>query len=175
MKSETAMIRNGAPFFYPSFSKDVQFEAELVLLICKVGKNIQPRFASTYYKEIGVGIDFTARDLQNHCMQNGLPWEMAKSFDGSGPVSRFVDISSLKDGKNIRFSLKKNGTIMQEGNSRDLIFSFDEIISYLSRFFTLKTGDIIFTGTPAGVGPVIIGDKLELFLEDEKMMEIKIK
>lgn len=175
MKPETALLRAGSPFFYPAFSRDIHYEAELVLRICKLGKNIQPRFASTYYKEIGLGIDFTARDLQARCIQQGLPWEIAKSFDGSGPVSRFVPLSSLKDKNNIRFSLKKNGQLMQQGNSADMIFSFDQIISHISQFCMLKIGDLIFTGTPAGVGPVSMGDRLELFLEDEKMMQTDIR
>ncbi|MFO7977633.1 MAG: fumarylacetoacetate hydrolase family protein [Bacteroidales bacterium] len=175
MKPETALIRKGFPFFYPDFSREVHYEAELVLRICRVGKNIQPKFASRYYKEIGVGIDFTARDLQRRCMQQGLPWEVAKSFDGSGPVSDFVPLDTLKDPKNIRFSLKMNEVTMQEGNSGDLVFSFDQIVSHVSHYCMLKTGDLIFTGTPSGVGPVAIGDRLELFLEEQKMMQIDIK
>lgn len=175
MKPETALIRAGLPFFYPDFSSDIHYEAELVLRICKVGKNIQTRFASGYYHEVGVGIDFTARDLQQRCMREGLPWEMAKSFDGSGPVSRFVSLQSLPDPSNICFSLKKNGQTVQQGHSSQMIFSFDQIISHVSQYAMLKIGDLIFTGTPAGVGPVQIGDRLEVFLEKEKMLQVDIK
>jgi len=175
MKPETALIKPGMPFFYPDFSKEIHYEAELVLRISKVGKHIQEKFAHTYYHEIGIGIDFTARDLQGVCRQKGLPWEMAKAFDGSGPVSKFLQISDLKDPETISFGLKKNGEVVQQGASNDLIFGFNKIISYLSTFVTLKIGDLIFTGTPAGVGPVVIGDILEAFIEDKKMLTVKIK
>jgi acylpyruvate hydrolase len=175
MKPETAIIRNNLPFFYPDFSREIHYEAELVIRISKLGKNIQKKFASTYYQEVGVGIDFTARDLQNKCISEGLPWEMAKSFDGSGPVSHFVPLWSLQNPANIGFSLLKNGVRVQHGFSKDMIFCFDEIVSYLSGFCMLKIGDLIFTGTPSGVGPVAIGDTLELFLEEKKMLKIDIK
>ena len=175
LKPETALIKPGMPFFYPDFSKEVHYEAELVLRISKVGKHIQEKFAHTYYQEIGIGIDFTARDLQQECRSKGLPWEMSKAFDGSGPVSRFVAIDNLQNPKNITFSLLKNGTVVQQGSSSDLIFGFDKIISYVSSFFTLKIGDLIFTGTPAGVGPVEVGDILEACIENRKMLTVKIK
>lgn len=175
MKPETALIRAGLPFFYPSFSNDIHYEVELVLRICRVGKNIQEKFAHRYFQEIGIGIDFTARDVQNQCKEKGLPWEKAKAFDGSAPVSRFVALSGLADRSDIAFSLKKNGTIVQQGQSSDMIFSFDKLISYVSQYVTLKTGDYLFTGTPAGVGSVSIGDSLEAFLENEPMLQINIK
>lgn len=175
MKPETSLIRAGLPFFHPSFSTNIHYEVELVLKISRTGKNIQERFASKYYKEIGIGIDFTARDIQNVCKDNGLPWEKAKAFDGSAPVSSFVPLDSLKDTDNIRFSLKKNGQTVQLGHSSDMIFSFDKLIAYVSQYVTLKIGDYLFTGTPEGVGSVGVGDTLEAFLEDEKMLHINVK
>lgn len=175
MKPESAQLKNNKPFFYPDFSKDIHYEAELVLHINKVGRNIQEKFAHTYYDGIGVGIDFTARDLQQKAKEKGLPWEMAKSFDFSAPVSNFIPKESFKNLNDIRFGLYKNGDVVQDGNSRDMIFSFDAIIAYVSRFVTLKQGDYIFTGTPAGVGPVVIGDTLEAFIGEEKMLLCRIK
>lgn len=175
MKPESAQLRNNQPFFYPEFSKDIHYEAELVLHVCKVGRNIQEKFAHTYYDGIGVGLDFTARDLQQKAKEKGLPWEMAKAFDSSAPVSKFIPVTEFGDLRNIRFGLYKNGEIVQEGNSADMIFSFDTIIAYVSRFVTLKQGDYIFTGTPAGVGPVKIGDRLEAFIGDKKMLLCNIR
>ena len=175
MKPETALIRAGLPFFYPDFSEEIHYEVELVLKICKLGKHIQPRFAHTYYKEIGVGIDFTARDLQKQCKQKGHPWEVAKAFDGSAMISDFVPINSLKNTEDIRFSLKKNGETVQEGSSLQMIHSFDALIAHVSKFVTLKMGDLLYTGTPAGVGPVETGDVLEAFLEGQKMFRLPIK
>ena len=175
MKPESALIRAGLPFFYPDFSKEIHYEVELVLRISKVGKHIQERFAHTYYQEIGIGIDFTARDLQRECRQKGLPWEICKAFDGSGPVSKFVALKSLKNPNDIAFSLKKNGELVQQGRSSDMIFAFNKLISHVSKYSTLKIGDMLFTGTPSGVGPVQIGDHLEAFLEDKKLLDIKVK
>jgi 2-keto-4-pentenoate hydratase/2-oxohepta-3-ene-1,7-dioic acid hydratase in catechol pathway len=175
MKPESAQLRNNQPFFYPDFSKDIHYEAELVLHICKVGRNIQKQFAGTYYDGIGVGIDFTARDLQQKAKEKGLPWEMAKAFDFSAPVSKFLPVSAFPDLSNIRFGLYKNGVIVQDGNSRDLIFSFETVIAYVSKFVTLKQGDYIFTGTPAGVGPVTIGDRLEAYIGDKKLLLCNIR
>jgi 2-keto-4-pentenoate hydratase/2-oxohepta-3-ene-1,7-dioic acid hydratase in catechol pathway len=175
MKPESAQLRNNQPFFYPDFSKDIHYEAELVLHINKVGRNIQEKFAHTYYDGIGVGIDFTARDLQQKAKEKGLPWEIAKAFDFSAPVSDFIQKETFTDLNDITFGLFKNGEVVQKGNSRDIIFSFDTIIAYVSRFVTLKQGDYIFTGTPAGVGPVVIGDTLEAFIEDRKMLLCRIK
>ena len=175
MKPESAQLRNNQPFIYPEFSKDIHYEAELVLHVCKVGRNIQEKFAVTYYDGIGVGLDFTARDLQQKAKEKGLPWEMAKAFDFSAPVSKFIPLSTFADLANIRFGLFKNGELVQQGNSSDMIFSFDKIISYVSRFVTLKQGDYIFTGTPVGVGPVQIGDRLEAFIEDKKLLLCNIR
>jgi 2-keto-4-pentenoate hydratase/2-oxohepta-3-ene-1,7-dioic acid hydratase in catechol pathway len=175
MKPETALIRAGLPFFYPDFSKDVHFEVELVLHICKLGKHISEKFAHTYYDKIGIGIDFTARDVQSICKQKGLPWEIAKAFDGSAPVSKFIPRENFTDLYDINFSLEKNNETVQKGNSGMIIFNFEKIITYLSRFVTLKIGDLIFTGTPAGVGPVSIDDNLKAYIEDEKLLDINIK
>jgi len=175
MKPDTALLIRNRPFYYPEFTNDLHYECELVLRIAKLGRHISEKFAHTYYDAVGIGIDFTARDLQQKAKEKGLPWEKAKSFDFSAPVSRFIPVSEFKDLKNIRFSLQLNGQTAQEGNSGDMIFSFDAIISYISRFVTLRTGDYIFTGTPAGVGPVKIGDKLEAFLEGEKLLKVEIR
>lgn len=175
-KPDSALLRNNAPFYYPDFSKDIHHEVELVLRICKEGKNIQEKFAPKYYDEIGVGIDFTARDLQQKAKEKGLPWDIAKGFNGSAPVSdRFIAVSDFKDLKGISFSLTINGELRQQGNTSLMLFNFDYIISYLSRFFTLRTGDLIFTGTPKGVGPVKIGDTLAAFIENEKLLEFDVK
>jgi len=174
-KPETALLLKRQPFFLPDFSKNVQYELELILKICKVGKNIQERFAHTYYNEIGVGIDFTARDLQNNCKDKGLPWEIAKAFDGSAVVGSFIEKSTLRDINTIDFSLKLNDKIVQQGNSKDMIFNFDKLISYVSQFVTLKMGDIIFTGTPSGVGPVKINDILEGYIGEEKSFKVIVK
>ncbi|MBW6478238.1 MAG: fumarylacetoacetate hydrolase family protein [Bacteroidales bacterium] len=175
MKPETALIRAGLPFFYPDFSKDVHFEVELVLHICKLGKHISEKFAHTYYDKIGIGIDFTARDVQSICKQKGLPWEIAKAFDGSAPVSKFISRENFADLYDINFSLEKNNETVQKGNSGMMIFNFEKIIAYVSRFVTLKIGDLIFTGTPAGVGPVSIDDNLKAYIEGKKMLDLDIK
>jgi acylpyruvate hydrolase len=175
-KPDTAVIRNNAPFFYPEFSKDIHHEVELVLRICKEGKNIQEKFASKYYDAIGVGIDFTARDLQQKAKEKGLPWDIAKGFNGSAPISdRFIPVSDFADLKNISFSLKLDNELKQQGNTSLMLFNFDYIISYLSRFFTLRTGDLIFTGTPKGVGPVKVGNVLSAYIENEKLLEFEVK
>ncbi len=174
-KTDSAIIRNNKPFFYPDFSENINYETEIVLKINKIGKNISRKFAHRYYNEIGLGIDFTARDLQNECKKNGLPWDMAKSFDGSAPISEFIDKQYFKDINNINFSLKLNGEYVQKGNTGHMLYSVDELISYISRFFTLKIGDLIFTGTPAGVGEVKINDRLEGYIEDRKMLDFFVK
>jgi 2-keto-4-pentenoate hydratase/2-oxohepta-3-ene-1,7-dioic acid hydratase in catechol pathway len=175
MKPDTALIRNGQPFYHPDFSNDIHHEIELVLVVCKTGKNIDEKFASKYYNKIAIGIDFTARDLQNKAKEKGLPWEKAKAFDGSAPLGESVDVSTIKDVNDMNFHLTINGKTVQQGNTKDLLFSFDKIITYISRFITLRTGDLIYTGTPAGVGKVNIGDKLEGFIEGNKMLEFAIK
>ncbi len=175
-KPDTAIIRDNGPFYYPSFSKDVHHEVELVLRICKEGKNIEPQFASKYYDAIGIGIDFTARDLQQKLKEKGLPWDIAKGFNGSAPISnKFIPVSEFKDVKNINFKLEVDGKLQQAGNTSLMLFPFDTIIAYLAQFFTLKTGDLIFTGTPKGVGPVTHGNKLSAFIEDEKLLEFEVK
>lgn len=175
-KPDTAVIRNNAPFYYPDFSKDIHHEVELVLRICKEGKNIEEKFSHKYYDAIGIGIDFTARDLQSKLKEKGLPWDIAKGFNGSAPISdKFIPVSEFKDLTNINFKLEVDGQLKQEGNTSLLLFSFDYIISYLSKFFTLRTGDLIFTGTPKGVGPVAIGNKLSAYIEHEKLLEFEVK
>jgi 2-keto-4-pentenoate hydratase/2-oxohepta-3-ene-1,7-dioic acid hydratase in catechol pathway len=175
-KPDTAILRNGMPFYYPEFSKDVHHEVELVLRICKEGKNVQEKFAGKYFDAIGVGIDFTARDLQQKAKEKGLPWDIAKGFNGSAPISdKFIPVAEFKNLKDINFSLTINGGIRQQGNTSLMIFSFEYVISYLSRFFTLRTGDLIFTGTPKGVGPVKVGDILSASIEHEKLLEFEVK
>ena len=175
LKPETTLLLKNKPFFLPDFSKDIHYEAELVFKICKLGKNISEKFAHTYYDEVAVGVDFTARDIQNAAKEKGLPWTEAKCFDGAAPISEFVRISDLKNPMEIEFSLSKNGLVMQRGNSKEMLFSIDKIIAYVSQFVTLKIGDLIFTGTPAGVGKVEIGDLLEVYLEDEMLLEVPVK
>lgn len=175
MKPDTAILKDGNHFYYPDFTKDLHYECELVVKIDKVGKNISEKFAPKYYSKITLGIDFTARDLQQICKEKGLPWEIAKSFEHSAPLSnKFIDISKL-DFKNLSFELMKNGESVQVGHTSDMLFSIDQIIAYISKFMTLKIGDLIFTGTPAGVGPVQIGDKLEGFLDKTKMFEFNVR
>ncbi|MDA3943611.1 MAG: fumarylacetoacetate hydrolase family protein [Bacteroidetes bacterium] len=175
MKPDTALLPPHNPFFYPAFSKDIHYEAELVIKINKNGRHIAEKFAHKYYDEISVGIDFTARDLQASCKQKGLPWEIAKAFDFSAPVGNFLDINAFENKQNIPFSLKINQEIRQEGNSKNMIFSFDQIIAYVSQFVTLRSGDLIFTGTPEGVGPTQIEDHFEVFVGTEKLLEFNVK
>lgn len=173
MKPDTALMTEGA-FYIPDFTKNVHYECELVLRIKKVGKHIPEKFALDYVDEIGLGIDFTARDIQDQCKEKGLPWEKAKAFDHSAPLGKqFIPLN--KSAENIAFSLEKNGQTVQVGNTRDMIFNFAQIIAFVSQFVTLRTGDYIFTGTPSGVGPVAIGDKLAGYLEGEKMFEFEVK
>ena len=173
-KPETAILKKNAAFYYPDFSKDIHHEVEILVKICKVGKNIDEKFAHKYYKEIGIGVDFTARDLQSKAKAKGLPWDLAKGFNGSAPISEFLPKSHF-DLSKLNFSLKKDGADVQVGNTSMMLFSIDYIIAYVSKFFMLKKGDIIFTGTPEGVGPVQIGQRLEAFIEDKKMMDFEIK
>lgn len=174
MKPETALLPAGEPFPYPDFSKEIHYETELVLRICKTGKAIDEKSASEYYDAITVGIDFTARDLQSQCKAKGHPWEIAKAFDYSAPIGEFKKISELRNPNDIAFGMKLNGEWVQQGHSRDMIFSFDRIVSHVSRFVTLNEGDIIFTGTPQGVGEVHVGDRLELFLEGNSMFVFQV-
>ncbi|HEC42175.1 MAG TPA: FAA hydrolase family protein [Bacteroides sp.] len=175
MKHENSIVRGNKPFYYPDFSTDIHYELELVLKISKVGKNIEKKFADRYYDEIGLGIDFTARDLQTEARKNGAPWEIAKAFDNSAPLSDFLPVSDFKDISSLAFQLDINGKRVQEGESGLMIFPVEVQIAYISRFITLKTGDLIFTGTPAGVGPVKIGDHLEAYLEGKKMLDFYVK
>lgn len=174
MKPDTALVLHDQPFHYPDFSQEVHYETELVLHVCQTGRAIREEDAHRYYDAITVGIDFTARDLQRQCIQKGHPWEIAKAFDQSAPIGRFKKISDLKDPRQLQFGMQVNGQWKQQGNSCDMIFSFDRIVSHVSRFVTLETGDLIFTGTPQGVGPVQVGDRMELFLEGERVSIIDI-
>ena len=175
LKPDTALLKGGAPFFFPDFSTNIHHEIELVLKISKEGKYIQPQFAHRYFEEIGLGIDFTARDLQDQCKAKGLPWEIAKAFNGSAPIGNFKPVSEFSDLKNIDFHLEINGEVKQKGNTSLMLFDFATIISYVSQFFTLKKGDLIYTGTPAGVGPVQTGDQLIGFIGNEKMLHVEVK
>lgn len=175
MKPETAVLKDNAPFFYPEFTKDLHHEVEVVLKISKMGRHIAPEFAGRYYDEIGIGIDFTARDLQAKFKEKGLPWEKAKAFDGSAPLGKFLPKTQFAAMNAIGFHLNVNGKTVQKGNTKDLLFSFDQLIAHVSQFFTLKTGDLIFTGTPEGVGPVKTGDRLEAFIGESKLLDFEIK
>ena len=176
MKPDSALLRNNDPFYIPEWSNDLHHEVELIVKICKVGKNIEKKFAHRYYKELGLGIDFTARDLQSKLKDSGLPWEKAKAFDHSAVVCReFVPVESLQNRNAIQFNLDINGKTVQTGNSELMIYSIDQIIEHISKYFTLKIGDLIYTGTPAGVGPVKIGDRLEGYLEGRKMFDFMVK
>jgi 2-keto-4-pentenoate hydratase/2-oxohepta-3-ene-1,7-dioic acid hydratase in catechol pathway len=173
MKPDTALLRE-KDFYYPTFTKDLHYECELVVKISKVGKCIDQEFASKYYHQIGLGIDFTARDLQSECKKNGLPWEIAKSFDNSAAISeKWLDIASLN--QPINFEFFQNGVLKQKSNSNEMLFNIDQVIAHISKYITLKIGDLIFTGTPAGVGPVAIGDVLSGNIEGEKMFEFIVR
>lgn len=176
IKPDSALLKDNKPFFIPDFSNNIHYELEIVVRINRLGKNIAERFAHRYYDELTVGIDFTARDLQTELKTKRLPWELSKGFDNSAVVGEFVSIEELqKPIDNISFELHQNATPVQQGNSSDMIHSVDNIIAYVSRFFTLKIGDIIFTGTPAGVGPVQINDRLEGFLENKKLFDFNVR
>lgn len=175
LKPETAKLTDNAPFYYPEFSADIHYETEVVLKISKAGKYIEKAFAHRYYDELTLGIDFTARDLQKACKAKGFPWEIAKAFDNSAPYGKLVSKNEYADIKKLNFKLLKNGEEVQNGNTRDMIFDFDTIVSYVSQFFTLKIGDLIYTGTPEGIGPVAQGDRLEAFLEENKILDFEIK
>lgn len=174
-KPDNAILPKKAPFVYPSFSKDVHHEVEIVVKINRLGKHIEERFAHKYYNEIGVGVDFTARDIQQQQKEKGMPWEKAKAFDGSAPMSKFYKIDEFNDINNLDFSLQVNGETKQIGNTKDMLFNIDKIIAYVSQFFTLKIGDLIFTGTPEGVGPIAINDKIDCFIEDKKLLSFNVK
>lgn len=175
MKPDTALLKDGNPFFLPDFSDDVQYETELVVKVSRLGKNISERFAHRYYDEVTVGIDFTARDLQKKQKELGLPWEIAKGFDHSAAIGSFISMVEAGDLQGLSFHLDINGETVQSGNSREMIYTVDRIIAYISRFFTLKIGDLIFTGTPAGVGPVKINDHLQGYLKERKLLDFRVK
>jgi acylpyruvate hydrolase len=175
MKPKSALLLPDKPLYYPEFTDDLHYECEVVLRINKNGKYIQERFARKYYNEITVGIDFTARDLQRKQQQKSLPWEIAKAFDSSAAVGNFIPLTEDMQTNDLSFQLQINGNTVQNGNTKDMIFNFDKIVAYASQFFTLNIGDLIFTGTPAGVGPVSVNDKLEGYLQGEKLMEVEIK
>ena len=174
-KPDTAILKNNEPFYYPEYSQDIHHEVELILRVSREGKNIDKKFAHKYYDAIGLGIDFTARDLQAKAKAKGLPWTLAKGFNGSAPVSEFLPLDQFEDLQDINFRLDINGETRQQGTSKMMLNTFDDIIAYISRFITLKKGDIIFTGTPEGVGPVQIGDRLEGYVEDKKLLDFEIK
>ncbi len=175
MKPKSALLQSHTPFYYPEFSNELHYECELVLRVCKNGKYIQERHASNYYNGITVGIDFTARDIQNELKAKGLPWEKAKAFDNSAAVGKFIDVTPALNRKNINFSLLKNKEEVQKGNSGQMLFSFDALIANISNYFSLNIGDLIFTGTPAGVGECVVGDILEVFLEKENLLTVEVK
>lgn len=175
MKPDTAVLKDNKPFYHPEFSNDIHHEIELVLKISKEGKHIAEKFASNYFDEIGLGIDFTARDIQQRHKEKGLPWELAKAFDNSAPVSRFIPKSNFKDLYNLNLRLDLNGNTVQSGNTKDLLFSFEYIIAFVSQYISLKKGDLIFTGTPKGVGKVTIGDHLAGYLEEEKLLDFDVR
>ncbi len=175
MKPKSALLQSNAPFFYPEFSNELHYEVELVLHICKNGKYIPERQANKFYNKLSVGIDFTARDIQAELKKKGLPWEKAKAWDNSAVVGKWIDITPDNSKNPINFSLLNNTEIVQVGNSKDMIFSFDFIVSHISNYFSLNIGDLVFTGTPAGVGECVVGDKLEGYLEKDKMFEVDIK
>lgn len=175
LKPDTAILINKQPFFIPDFSNDVHYEVEILVKINKVGKYIDKKFAHKYYNEIGLGIDFTARDLQNKLKEKGLPWEKAKAFDGAAVIGNWIPVSEIKEVNNINFSLHKNDELVQTGNTSHMLWKIDELIEYISKYFTLKIGDIIFTGTPAGVGKVFANDKLKGFIENTQIFSITVK
>lgn len=174
-KPETAVLRNNEPFFYPDFSTDIHHEVEILVRIGKTGKYIDETFAHKYYDEIGIGIDFTARDIQSKLKEKRLPWDLAKGFNGSAPMSAFRPKTDFADLQNLNFRLDVNGETRQRGNTALMLFKIDYLIAFVSRYFLLQQGDVLFTGTPAGVGPVQIGDRLTAFLEEQKMLEFEVK
>ena len=175
MKSDSSLLKDGKPFFIPDFSSEIHYETEIVVKIDRLGKNIAERFAHRYYNEVTVGIDFTARDMQQKLRSQGLPWELSKAFDNSAVLGSFVPLTQIGDINHIPFHLDINGKKVQEGNTEDMLFSVDKIIAYVSRFFTLKIGDLIYTGTPAGVGPVKIADHLQGYIGEQKLLDFFVR
>ena len=175
MKPDTALLKNNKPFFIPDFTNELHYETELIIKFNRLGKNIDSVFSNRYYAEIGLGVDFTARDIQRKLKAEGKPWEISKAFDGSAVIGNFIPVTELGDIQNIDFHLELNGKTVQTGNSSEMIFQINELVAYISRFFTIKIGDLLFTGTPVGVGKVAIGDRLEGFIFDKKMFDFQIK
>lgn len=175
MKPDSALLKNNKPFFIPDFTNELHYETELIIKFNRLGKNIDPKFSNRYYSEIGLGVDFTARDIQRKLKEEGKPWEISKAFDNSAVIGNFLPVSELGDVQNVQFRLDINGKTVQQGNSADMIFPINELIGYVSRFFTIKIGDILFTGTPVGVGKVNIGDRLEGYIFEKKMFDFQIK
>jgi len=175
MKPKSALLQPHTPFYYPEFTNELHYECELVLRISKNGKYIQDKFAGKYYDAVTAGIDFTARDIQNDLKAKGLPWEKAKAWDNSAVIGKWIPLTNIKDKKNINFTFKKNGELVQEGNSKDMIFDFDYIVSYISNFFSINIGDLVFTGTPKGVGEIVVGDEVEAFIDNETMLTLDVK
>jgi acylpyruvate hydrolase len=175
LKPDTALVRGNQDFYYPEFSKDIHYECEVVYHVCKEGKHVNPKFAKDYVDAVGLGIDFTARDLQQEAKEKGHPWTLAKMFNGSAPVSEFLPVSDFKDLADLHFELRLNGETRQQGHTADMIFPLETLISYITQFITIKKGDLIFTGTPAGVGPVKIGDRLEASLEGKSLLDFHVR
>jgi 2-keto-4-pentenoate hydratase/2-oxohepta-3-ene-1,7-dioic acid hydratase in catechol pathway len=175
MKPKSALLQPHTPFYYPEFTNELNYECELVLRISKNGKYIQDKFAGKYYDAVTAGIDFTARDIQNELKKKGLPWEKAKSWDNSAVIGKWIPVADIKNRKDINFSLKKNGDVVQQGNARDMIFDFDYLVSYISNFFSVNIGDLIFTGTPKGVGELVVGDEIEAFVENDSLLKMDVK
>jgi len=175
MKPKSALLQAHTPFYYPEFTNELHYECELVLRISKNGKYIQERFASKYYDAVTVGIDFTARDIQNELKEKGLPWEKAKAWDNSAAIGKWIPLQNIKNKKDVNFCLYKNKELVQQGNSGLMINSFDKVVAYISTYFSVNIGDLVFTGTPAGVGECVVGDELEGFIEDESLLSVEIK
>ena len=175
MKPKSALLQPNTPFYYPEFTNELHHECELVLRVCKNGKYLQDKFAGKYYDAITAGIDFTARDIQNELKEKGLPWEKAKAWDNSAAIGKWIAVENIKNKKDINFCLYKNKELVQQGNSSNMLHSFDKIVAYISQYFSINIGDLIFTGTPAGVGELVVGDELELFIEDESLLKFDVK
>lgn len=175
MKPKSALLQPHTPFYYPEFTNELHYECELVLRIAKNGKYIQEKFANKYYDAVTTGIDFTARDIQDELKSKGLPWEKAKAWDNSAVIGKWRPLAEIKDRNNINFSLQKNKEVVQKGNSKDMLFDFDYIVSYISNFFSINIGDLIFTGTPAGVGEIVVGDEIEAFIDDQSLLTLDVK
>ena len=175
MKPKSALLQPNTPFYYPEFTNELDYEGELVLRVSKNGKYLQEKFAAKYYDAITAGIDFTARDIQKELKEKGLPWEKAKAWDNSAAIGKWIPIDTIKNKKAINFCLYKNTELMQQGNSGNMLHSFDKIVAYISQYFSINIGDLIFTGTPAGVGELVVGDEVELFIEEQSLLKLEVK